>query len=257
MLSYRDFKTILDDYNYIDNPGSNIPELNRGTTANRIRHYNGPKQIIIREGGWHFTWIGDAEFIMNKHRSICEGNAGCDLAMAEKLRNSTRIKEWHLTLIPVIIDRYFPEYIVKNQKKYAALIKKPAFFSAGLVNGWAQFVAILIFCGNGVRYFVYRGKTRLASRIHRGSQKYLLQGDCSWEKKDYSNAAKCYRLYIEKTMRLPEKKKLYTVYLRLVTCEVKSGNYQAAAGYNEQAGILWPQSNAVRLNRLFLERFRE
>ncbi|MDR1167793.1 MAG: hypothetical protein LBK53_02740 [Heliobacteriaceae bacterium] len=120
MLSYKDFKNILDndDFNSCNfDTRALIPELNEGTTASKIRLYYGKKQIHIKDSGWHFTWVGNKDFITNKMQAVCESDFYEGKSVEEIIKGLGRE-----LYIPVVVDGSFPEYIRQNQDKYADML---------------------------------------------------------------------------------------------------------------------------------------
>ncbi|MFI3300886.1 MAG: hypothetical protein R3Y28_05630 [Candidatus Gastranaerophilales bacterium] len=123
VMSYKDYLHILDDIEYEHN--AVLKDINSGTTASKIRLYYGNKQLHMKNAGWHFSYIGNEEHVINKCKSIVEGVAeNSSDEKIIKIYNSKKFLEWDL--IPVIIDDSFPEYLINNQDKYAHLIIKNA-----------------------------------------------------------------------------------------------------------------------------------
>ncbi|HSQ97757.1 MAG TPA: hypothetical protein VLL98_03500 [Rickettsiales bacterium] len=121
ILFYKDYKNILDKVNFSKTYGIDN-KLEKKTTASKIRMYYGKKQRHIQNAGWHFTYIGGVDKVVNKLKSICEGN-NATKEEANKLINSKTFGPEY-PLAPVKIDSSFPEYIVSNQEKYKDYILK-------------------------------------------------------------------------------------------------------------------------------------
>ena len=95
----------------------------------RIKMFFGKKIYRIKNGGWHFSFLGNEENIANKIASICHFENDTSY-----FKNKKRLKESiekGLDLFGrdqkiryVKIDETFPETIVKNTKKYAKYIRK-------------------------------------------------------------------------------------------------------------------------------------
>lgn len=119
ILSYKNFKNILDDENSQNNSCIDY-DINIKTTPSKIRLYYGEKQHHIAHGGWHFSYIGK-ENTIQKVRSTCEGNSGFDEKSYNVLIKSNKFIKFKLLL--VVIDDFFPEYIQINKDKYKNLIK--------------------------------------------------------------------------------------------------------------------------------------
>lgn len=120
MLSGRDFRHGLDEVsNY---SFCNIAELNRGTTANKIRAYDG--KPLIRDAGWHFSYLGGLEAIRLKLQSYShqEHNFERNIDLRNIERRVRRAFETHRLLGLEIDDACYPAYLRENWKKYAHLI---------------------------------------------------------------------------------------------------------------------------------------
>jgi len=81
----------------------------------------------IDNGGWHFSFLGNADFIASKIKSYVHNEYDKDeFTNLEKI--NLRIKNMidpfdrKKTLIKVLIDESYPDYIFKNQNKYKDLI---------------------------------------------------------------------------------------------------------------------------------------
>ena len=119
ILSYKNFKNILDDENNQNNSSLDY-NINIKTTPSKIRLYYGEKQRHIAHGGWHFSYIGK-ENTIQKCKSTCEGNINFDEKSYNMLIKSNKF--CNFKLIPVAIDDFFPQYLQINQDKYKTLIK--------------------------------------------------------------------------------------------------------------------------------------
>jgi len=122
MLKYSNFKSILDDY---EKYSVDLPcELNKGTTANKIRLYKGKKQRIVKNGGWHFSYLSSPEQIQLKIISYSHQEHNI-----EKITNIANISDkiaqgvdlfGQGKLYKVKITREdFPAYIFENQEKFS------------------------------------------------------------------------------------------------------------------------------------------
>lgn len=85
-----------------------------------------PNAYRIQDGGWHFSFFGDA----NKAREKIAAYDNCHLNvpevtenMEEKMKNNLDPLNRSNVLDVVPINDSYPEYIIKNQKKYADYIK--------------------------------------------------------------------------------------------------------------------------------------
>ena len=84
---------------------------------------------MIRNGGWHFSWLGSVDFIQDKLKSFShtEMNNG-------SINNSNHIENCIKNLKPLeknqkiklkklsISDKYLPKYILNNITKYKFLL---------------------------------------------------------------------------------------------------------------------------------------
>lgn len=120
MLSYKNLKSILDDYDSSNVYGIEA-DLNKGTTPNTVRLYYGEKQIHLKKAGWHFSYIGNQNFILNKYRSSIEGNSALSIEDCQKIINSKKFMDEYY-LVPIEIDNSFPKYLQENIEKYKHVI---------------------------------------------------------------------------------------------------------------------------------------
>ena len=80
---------------------------------------------IYEHAGWHFTYLGDTEFIRNKLRSFShsELNTADILAQIDVEDSISRRVGFNpldpRSFIPVAVDDYFPKTILNNMDKYA------------------------------------------------------------------------------------------------------------------------------------------
>lgn len=126
ILTYKNFQTILDDDGC--DHGALDEKVNIGTTASKIRLYSGPRQKRYDNAGWHFSYMGGDEAILKKLQSTCEGTTKATLEAVKIFRLSN--KSPVCKLIPVIIDKSFPEYLVSNMSKYSDFVLPNARFRA-------------------------------------------------------------------------------------------------------------------------------
>jgi len=100
--------------------------LDNITTPSEVRFHT-PATYYIRDGGWHFNFLGGAEAVRNKIKSYAhqEFNTPEVLNLVEgRLANKKdalgRLYEYKV----VPIDAHFPQYLVENQGKFSHLIYK-------------------------------------------------------------------------------------------------------------------------------------
>lgn len=120
MLSGKDFRHALD---HVFNYGScNIEHLNQGTTANKIRTYDGGP--VIKNAGWHFSYLGGLEAIRLKIQAYSHQERNykdsIDLKNIER-RISRSFQSCRLIGLEIDAESY-PPYIKENLEKYAHLI---------------------------------------------------------------------------------------------------------------------------------------
>ncbi len=124
MLFYKDFKNGFDS---VDNYSKSIiKELNIGTTATKIRGIFDGK--IIKNGGWHFTYIGGIDMIIKKISSYSH----CDEVRKEDFDKTRLQKQIRIGgtarfgqgsfLYQVNVDNTFPKYIINNKNKFKNFI---------------------------------------------------------------------------------------------------------------------------------------
>ncbi len=125
ILSYKDFKNYLDDvkYNSVCVPNC----VNQGTTATKIRLYFGKKEKVFRNAGWHFSYIGNEENVALKlknyaGRDFFNFDAKSEMETAKEMYHSDAYMGYKI--IPITIDKDFPEYLYKNQEKFSHIINK-------------------------------------------------------------------------------------------------------------------------------------
>lgn len=122
--SYRKFLHGLDDVN-VPYSRFNVEALNRGTTPNKIRIWDGAERLA--DGGWHFSYLGGTEAIVRKLRSF----AHCEFSTAEcsdpelvrkRVASGEDLfgREGH-SYCAVPVDDSFPRYLRENRERYSAL----------------------------------------------------------------------------------------------------------------------------------------
>lgn len=93
----------------------------------RLRGYNGPanKSVFIHHAGWHFSWMGNKQYLLDKLNSFSHtefNNQGTkhnidilDTIISKQIDHlrSDRQK-WRV----VDLDNYFPQYILDNKEKF-------------------------------------------------------------------------------------------------------------------------------------------
>ncbi len=129
MMSYKDFLHGLDN---VDLPETEyyIKKYCTGTTATKIRQYD--KGVIIKDGGWHFSYLGGVEAIIKKIKAF-----GHQEFNSEKFTDANKIRKLiesgrdifgrkQVMFEFVKIDDSYPKYIIENKEKYDYLVFKPS-----------------------------------------------------------------------------------------------------------------------------------
>ena len=89
---------------------------------------DGKSHINVHHSGWHFSWLGDNEYIKNKlksysHTEFDNSNILDDLNIEENIkRGEDHLKRGSVTWSPVKLDDYFPKVILDNKEKYSQYI---------------------------------------------------------------------------------------------------------------------------------------
>lgn len=90
------------------------------TLADEVR-YSGYK--IVKDGGWHFSYMGGAQRIAQKIKSFAHSELDKPQytntnSINELIKNKRLLSDPSEILKPVPVDESFPRYIVENQSKY-------------------------------------------------------------------------------------------------------------------------------------------
>jgi len=93
----------------------------------RIKMIFGKKIFIIKNGGWHFSYMGGTAQIINKISSLCHFEKDTlenkdPKKIEKKIEKGEFLYGGKINYVP--IDDSFPEEIVKNKKKYSKFIKR-------------------------------------------------------------------------------------------------------------------------------------
>ena len=93
--------------------------------ANRDLEYSDDQDATLQHAGWHFSSIGNSQFVANKLQSFAHNELAYQAAFidVDKLiaENKTSLRA-DAKFEPVILDDYFPKTIMDNQEKYQNLI---------------------------------------------------------------------------------------------------------------------------------------
>lgn len=120
---YKNIKEKLNRGQFVYNE-RNLKKYNQGTTINKI--YNSTPKEIIFDGGWHFTFMGDAAAIkkklsryprqeLNSYQNFSEKSIENNLLVGKGIFGLGRIAQ-------VPLKENLPAYISDNKSKFAHLI---------------------------------------------------------------------------------------------------------------------------------------
>lgn len=82
---------------------------------------------LIKNGGWHFSYLGGVDAILNKIKSFADPEYGKPKyrdagRIRTAIKNGTDLFGRNLSFVTVPIDRNFPDYIRMNKAKFKNLI---------------------------------------------------------------------------------------------------------------------------------------
>lgn len=112
-----------------------LDEENSKTTLSKIKFNHKKHQIIIPNGGWHFTscYSNDdisIKFLSNAyHDNENELSRNNLIINCEKYKNALCLWNKEEPLLTVKFDDYFPEYLLANKEKYINILKPGYGFS--------------------------------------------------------------------------------------------------------------------------------
>ena len=114
----------------------NISEKWIGTKATLFKNLTTPQELrystnyeIIKNGGWHFSYLGDINKIKNKidsfaHQEFNNKRINNNQHIQYSIKNNLDLFERPIKFKVVEFDKSFPNYILANQNKFKELIKK-------------------------------------------------------------------------------------------------------------------------------------
>jgi beta-1,4-mannosyl-glycoprotein beta-1,4-N-acetylglucosaminyltransferase len=125
MLSFSDLLSYY-DHHVSHESYYNLRVLNNGTTPNRIRCTQGKP---IPDGGWHFSYLGGTERIMEKiaafaHQEFNTTEFNSFSNIDESLQTGRDLYHRELQFHEVELDDTFPSYILANRQKFQHLLKE-------------------------------------------------------------------------------------------------------------------------------------
>lgn len=108
-----------------------VEEANLGATMTRMRWVHPDK--VISKGGWHFSYCGGTDFIINKIKSFAHQEYNnFSILDAEKINkiiaSGKDILNRDYTYSVVPLNEEFPEYIRENKCKYSNIIRQMNFW---------------------------------------------------------------------------------------------------------------------------------
>ena len=92
--------------------------------SNHLRTLKPSEYIFIRNGGWHFSYQGDAQRIKAKLDAICRGELSNDNVSTEvedKLLHNKDIKGRYVRFWKD--ESKLPKYLLENKEKYKAFFR--------------------------------------------------------------------------------------------------------------------------------------
>ena len=146
MLKYKDCKHGLDNVKVRMN--SHLPdEYKENTTPNKIRYYK--KGPWVRNGGWHFSYLGGAEAIRKKILSISHTEFHkpefTDIEkIKERVAAGDDLFDRGMRFRAVEIDESYPKYIRENKGKYKDLIMESESLRLTLLDKIKIFIKKLV-----------------------------------------------------------------------------------------------------------------
>lgn len=105
-------------------------------TANPNKLRAMPGDVCVHHGGWHFSYLGGLERVLQKRRSIVEqhyNDAETSTAqwVARRIRQGRDIYRRGYLFYPT--GRSLPQFLLHNRNRYAHLFWHPAFIGHGLL----------------------------------------------------------------------------------------------------------------------------
>lgn len=116
-----------------------LEELNQGITPTKIRAIKTKR--IIKNGGWHFSYLGNVEKIIEKLKSFSHQEFNKEEIvnkefLLKQIENENDILGRNIKYRFVPIDSSFPEYIRKNRKNLSHYIHKVS------LKNWLKYYGI-------------------------------------------------------------------------------------------------------------------
>jgi len=92
------------------------------------RLYKGEKVTLIKDGGWHFSYLGGTEMIIKKLEAFAHAEYNTDIykneaKIEDAINNGKDIFNRPIHYKASAVDEPFPKYIMEHKEKYKNLIK--------------------------------------------------------------------------------------------------------------------------------------
>lgn len=104
---------------------SYIREMYGKVWADRTIEYSDDQDACLQHAGWHFSSIGNSDFVANKLKNFAHNELAYQAAtinVDELINNNKTSLRPDARFNAVPLDNYFPKTIVDNQEKYKDLI---------------------------------------------------------------------------------------------------------------------------------------
>ncbi len=117
----EDTYATLEQCEYVD------PFVNKGPTASKLRRLH--PTISLKNGGWHFSYLGDETRIVNKINSIAieyaNEHTSSPAWIKEHILRGDDITECGHKFFAIPLDTRFPAYLLDNREKYSDFVLIP------------------------------------------------------------------------------------------------------------------------------------
>lgn len=110
--------------------GKELRKVKTIKEARNLRDKKPPQIQYVEEGGWHFSYIGGVERVIEKieayaHTEVNETHFKVAEKMQELMTKGEDLFGRKITSKIVNLDESFPAYLLKNKNKYDALLLRP------------------------------------------------------------------------------------------------------------------------------------
>jgi hypothetical protein len=95
-----------------------------GFNATSLRLWE--NSVVVPHSGWHWTYIGDIELNIEKHKAFAhaEANYPENLARIPRVWEANMDMDGHRLVTRSIDDEFYPQYLQDNKDKYSQYIKE-------------------------------------------------------------------------------------------------------------------------------------